>query len=215
MFNLFDPNSDFHIIPGANLPHWFQPRATYFITFRTEDSLPVHLAKRWYAERSAWLAQHGIYTSMPNWKHKLTELPEKLRRHFHETFSRQYLDNLDKGLGACVLKQSRLSKIVADNLLYFNGDRYHIGDFVVMPNHVHLLVGLLGGTDLLKQCSAWKRFTAGKINKVLEKTGRFWQEESFDHLVRSPKQFHAIQQYIRKNPSHLPSGEYYLHQISK
>ena len=213
MFNLFDPNSDLDIISGANLPHWFQPRATYFITFRTENSLPVDLIKRWHAERSAWLSQHGIHTSMPDWKHKLAELPEKLRRHFYETFSRQYLENLDKGLGACVLKQPQLAKIVADNLLFFNGDRYHIGDFVIMPNHVHLLVCLLGGTELLKQCSSWKRFTAGRINKILGKMGRFWQEESFDRLVRSPKQFHAIQQYIRKNPSHLQKGEYYLHQI--
>ena len=213
MFKLFDPNSDFHIIAGANLPHWFQPQTTYFITFRTEDSLPVRMVKQWHAERSAWLAQHGISTSMPNWKDKLTELPEKRRKHFHETFSRQYLENLDKGLGACVLKQPRLSKIVADNLLYFNGDRYHIGDFVVMPNHVHLLVCLLGDTELLKQCRSWKRYTAGKINKELGKTGRFWQEESFDHLVRSPEQFCAIQQYIRKNPSHLQNGEYFLYQI--
>ena len=213
MFNLFDPNSDFQIIAGSNLPHWFQPQATYFITFRTEDSLPTHVARRWYAERSAWLARHRITTSTPNWKNKLTTLPEKFRKQFHETFSQQYMENLDKGLGACVLRNPELSKIVANSLLYFNGDRYHIGDFVVMPNHVHLLVCLLGGTDLLKQCRSWKTFSAGKINKVLGKTGRFWQEESFDHLVRSPEQFCAIQQYIRKNPNHLQKGEYFLYQI--
>ena len=213
MFKLFDPNSDFNITSGSNLPHWFQPQVTYFITFRTEDSLPGHLVKRWYIERSKWLAIQGISDSTPDWKEKLTELPEKLRIHFHETFSRQYLENLDKGLGACVLKQPQLSKIVADSLLYFNGERYHIGDFVVMPNHVHLLVCLLGNTDLLKQCRSWKRFSSGKVNKVLGQTGRFWQEESFDHLVRSPEQFFAIQQYIRKNPNHLQDGEYFLYQI--
>ena len=120
------------------------------------------------------------------------------------------MENLDKGLGACVLRRPELSKIVADSLLYFNGDRYHIGDFVVMPNHVHLLVCLLGDTDLLKQCHSWKKFSAGKINKVIGKTGRFWQEKSFDHLVRSPEQFCAIQQYIRKNPSHLQNGDYFF-----
>ncbi len=213
MFNLFNPNSDFQIIAGSNLPHWFQPQATYFITFRTEDSLPTHLARRWHAERSAWLARHGITTSTPGWKDKLATLPERFRKQFHETFSQRYMENLDKGLGACVLRNPELSKIVADSLLYFNGDRYHIGDFVVMPNHVHLLICFLGNTELLKQCRSWKRFSAGKINKVLGKTGRFWQEESFDHLVRSPEQFYAIQQYIRKNPSHLQKGEYFLYQI--
>ena len=213
MFKLFDPNSDFQIIAGSNLPHWFQPQATYFITLRTEDSLPRHIAQQWYAKRSAWLAQHGISTSMPNWKDKLAELPEGLRKNFHQTFSWQYMEYLDKGLGACVLKQPRLAKIVADSLLYFNGDRYHIGNFVIMPNHVHLLICLLDDTDLLRQCYSWKRFSAVKINKVLGQTGRFWQEESFDHLVRSPEQFCAIQEYIRKNPSHLPESEYFLYQI--
>ena len=126
-------------------------------------------------------------TSTPDWLDRLAGLSEKIRKQFHEIFSQQYMENLDKGLGACVLQRPALSKIVAESLLYFNGDRYHIGDFVVMPNHVHLLVCLLGGTDLLKQCRSWKKFSAGKINKVLGKTGRFWQEESFDHLVRSPE----------------------------
>ena len=150
---------------------------------------------------------------MPDWKDKLAELPEGLRKNFHQTFSWQYMEYLDKGLGACVLKQPRLAKIVADSLLHFNGNRYHIGDFVIMPNHVHLLVCLLDDTDLLRQCYSWKRFSAVKINKVLGQTGRFWQEESFDHLVRSPEQFCAIQEYIRKNPSHLPESEYFLYQI--
>ena len=123
------------------------------------------------------------------------------------------MEYLDKGLGTCVLKRPGLSKIVADCLLHFDGNRYHIGDFVIMPNHVHLLVCLLGDTDLLKQCCSWKKFSAGKINELLGRSGRFWQEESFDHLVRSPKQFCAIQQYIRENPINLPNGEHFLYQI--
>ena len=149
---------------------------------------------------------------MPSWKDKLSELPEALRKIFHQTFSHQYMEYLDKGLGTCVLKQRRLAKIVADSLLHFNGTRYHMGDFVIMPNHVHLLVCLLGDTNLLKLCRLWKRFSAVKINKALGQTGRFWQEESFDHLVRSPEQFCAIQEYIRKNPNHLRDDEYFLYQ---
>ena len=213
MFKLFDPNSDFQIIAGSNLPHWFQPQATYFITFRTEDSLPKDIVQRWHTKRSAWLAQHGISTAVPDWKNKLAELSEALRRNFHQTFSRQYMESLDKGLGACVLKQPRLARIVTDSLLHFNGDRYYMGDFVIMPNHVHLLVCLLGNTDLLKQCRSWKQFSAARINRVLGKRGRFWQEESFDHLVRSPEQFCAVQEYIRKNPRHLRADEYFLYQI--
>ena len=110
MFKLFDPNSDFQIIAGSNLPHWFQLQATYFITFRTEDSLPRHIVRQWYIKRSAWFAQHGISTSMPNWKDKLAELPERLRKNFHQTFSWQYMEYLDKGLGACVLQTTKTRK---------------------------------------------------------------------------------------------------------
>ena len=55
MFNLFDPNSDFQIISGSNLPHWFQPQATYFITFRTADSLTSSDAYNEFTARGACL----------------------------------------------------------------------------------------------------------------------------------------------------------------
>jgi type I restriction enzyme R subunit len=79
-----------------------------------------------------------------------------------------------------------------------------------MPNHVHLLVCLLGSTEIESQCRSWKRFTAGAINRALERRGRFWQEESFDHLVRTPEQFAYFQRYIADNPrkAALPAGEY-------
>jgi type I restriction enzyme R subunit len=134
-----------------------------------------------------------------------------VRKEFHAKFSEQYLANLDQGWGLCVLKRSELAKIVTDSLLAFDGQRYRMGSFVVMPNHVHLVVCLLGDTNIVKQCTSWKRFTATKINQALGTTGRFWQEESFDHLIRSEKQFFAINQYIINNPSNLPVGSYYLH----
>lgn len=212
MFELFDPDADVRISQGANLPHWFQPGVTYFVTFRTEDSIPAEVARRWHAQRSDWLKQHGIDTSLANWPEQLATLPREQRRDFHETFSRQFMENLDKGLGECVLKQATLSKIVADSLLHFDGDRYYMSDFVVMPNHVHLLVGLVGQTEIERQCSSWKKFSAGKINQALGRSGRFWQEESFDHCVRSPEQFEAIQRYIANNPKCLKPGEFHLYQ---
>jgi type I restriction enzyme R subunit len=89
---------------------------------------------------------------------------------------------------------------VAENLHHFDGQRYHLGDFVVMPNHVHLIVCLIGTTDLEAQWYSWKRFTAGRINEILGRRGRFWHEECFDHLVRSPEQFDYFRRYIADNP---------------
>ena len=212
MFELFDPKEDLRIERGANLPHWFQPGVSYFVTFRTEDSIPADVSRRWHARRAAWLLNHGVSMGEPNWKDCLDQLAETDRREFHETFSREYLESLDKGYGECVLRQAEMSKIVADSLLHFDGDRYHMGDFVVMPNHVHLIVCLLGDTEIEAICTSWKRFSAKQLNRVLGKKGRFWQEESFDHLIRSLDQFEAIQRYIANNPKSLNTGEYRLYQ---
>ena len=111
-----------------------------------------------------------------------------------------------------MLRRPELRTIVGDSLADFDGDRYHTGTFAVMPNHVHLIVGLLGDTEIQSQCTSWKRFTARRINQTLGTSGRFWQEESFDHLIRSPEQFEATERYIRDNPAHLPRDEYLLYE---
>jgi type I restriction enzyme R subunit len=132
-----------------------------------------------------------------------------VRRWLTEEFDR----HLDQCHGACVLSNQELSAIVAASLLHFDGSRYHLGDFVVMPNHVHLLVQLLGDTRLTNQCKSWKRFTATEINRYLQKRGHFWQDESFDHLVRNEDEFAYIREYIANNPSRarLRTGQFLYH----
>jgi type I restriction enzyme R subunit len=205
-FELFDPNADVRITAG-NLPHWFQPGVTYFITFRTDDSFPVAVARQWYRCRDDWLRKHGIDPGSVDWISKLRALPGDQLREFHTNFSREFMENLDSGHGECVLKRPELARIVAGSFHYFDGRRYHLGDFVVMPNHVHLLVCLLGTTDLEGQCYSWKKFTSTRINEVLGRQGRFWHEESFDHLVRSPEQFEYLRTYIADNPKRAGLGE--------
>jgi len=209
-FELFDRTGDLWIAEGSNLPHWRQLGVTYFVTFRTEDSVPGEVARRWRHRRDDWLLRHDVDPAQGSWKAALARLGASTQRQFHATFTREYLDHLDRGHGECVLKRAELAQIVADSLLHFNGDRYRMGDFVVMPNHVHLLACLLGETEIEKQCYSWKKFTATQINRRLDRSGRFWQEESFDHLVRSPEHFEAFRRYIASNPSkaNLRHGEY-------
>jgi len=210
MFELFDPCDEVCIREGGNLPHWYQPGVTYFITFRTADSIPEKVAKLWRLRRDEWLRRHGVEPGRAEWKTTLARLPRSARREFHETFSREYLEHLDRGHGACVLKRPELAQLVAHNLRYHDARRYHLGDFVVIPNRVHLLVCLLGETEAEAQCTSWKRYTATRINRRLGRRGRFWQEESFDHLVRSPEQLEALRRYIADNPhaARLRQGEF-------
>jgi type I restriction enzyme R subunit len=211
-FELFDPQAEIRITSG-HLPHWYQPGVTYFITFRTADSVPVALAETWVRRREEWLRNHGIDPNAPQWAVQLRGLPD-VERQFHNTFSREFMEYFDKGYGACVLKRPELARIVGDSLLHFDGQQYLLSDFVVMPNHVHVLVCLLGETDLEKQCYSWKKYTANLLNRALGRRGRFWQEESFDHLVRSPEQFDYLHRYIADNPEKagLRPGEYLLWQ---
>ena len=211
MFELFDRDGDLRITEG-NLPHWYQPGVTYFVTFRTEDSLPKEVADLWYRRRDDWLRGHGISSKTPEWKALFLQLPNDAQAEFHRTFSREYLAHLDRGYGECVLRRPELALIVANSLRHFDRQRYHLGDCVVMPNHVHLLTCLLGDTDIEKQCYSWKKFSAREINRSLGRTGRFWQEESFDHLIRSADEFEWLRRYIIQNGSQagLRDGEYLL-----
>jgi len=209
-FELFDSDGDLAIRQG-NLPHWFQPDVTYFVTFRTEDSLPAAVVATWHRRRKDWLRRHGIDPEAKNWKQLVARLPRDAQWQFErEHFGAEYMNYLDRGHGACVLRHPEMARIVADSLHHFDGDRYHLGDFVVMPNHVHVVCCLLGSTEIESQCYSWKKFTAQKINRSLKRTGRFWQEESFDHLVRSTKAFDYYRWYVAQNPieARLGVGEF-------
>ncbi|MFO0807183.1 MAG: transposase [Gemmataceae bacterium] len=209
-FDLFDPSGDLHVIEGGSLPHWFQPGVTYFVTIRTADSVPRELADEWYWRRNDWLARHGIRPTDPNWSRALARLPSARQSEYHRTFSTEFLAYLDRGYGGCFLRRPDLARIVGSALAHFDAERYDLGDYVVMPNHIHLLVGLRGGLDIVRQCYSWKKYAATKINRRLGRSGRFWQEESFDHLVRSPEQLEYLRRYIAENPAAagLQPGEY-------
>ncbi len=199
-FELFDPDGELRITAG-NLPHWYQPGVTYFVTMRTDDSVPQSVAALWHARRCDWLRRHAIDPCDPGAQWAILRLPAEQRREYQRMFTQRFQEYLDRGHGRCPFKRVELAQVVADSLLHFDGDRYHIGDLVVMPNHVHLLVCLLGDTEIERQCHDWKQFTAVRINRALGRRGRFWQEESFDHLVRSADEFEYFERYIAENPT--------------
>jgi REP element-mobilizing transposase RayT len=82
-----------------------------------------------------------------------------------------------------------------------------------MPNHVHVLFGPRGDTDVRTQCRSWKHYTAVRINRLLGRKGEFWQVESFDHAIRNPTSFDGFHKYIAANPetAGLKAGEYLLY----
>jgi REP element-mobilizing transposase RayT len=217
-FDLFDSRQPYAVL-WRHLPHWEQPGATYFITWRTADSLPVAVLQAWITERDEWFRRHGlpVVRSLRDRTsgHSVTgpRVPEPLRANYRAFVAERWEAQLDRCEGECLLRRPELAEIVADSLLHFDGERYAMGDFVVMPNHAHLLVCLPGEDQLLRQCRSWKKFTATRINKRLGRRGEFWQDESFDHLVRSPDELERFRLYIAENPcrANLCEGEYIHH----
>ncbi len=213
-FGVFDrqAQTDQHL---RKLPHWFQPNVATFITFRTKDSMPKAVIKAWREEISQWLLQKGLENS-DEWDELpgVDSIPQNLRAKFYKLKSQGWHRRLDQCHGNCVLRDPALALIVSDTLKFFDGDRYDLASFIVMPNHVHVLVQFRHNVSLAKQTESWLRFSARQINEQLNQTGPFWQSKPFDHLVRSNEQFEYLLDYIRSNPKKagLKEGEYLLHE---
>lgn len=182
-----------------DLPHWDQPGVWTFITWRLGDSLPHELVVKWKAERSDWIAKHP-----EPWD-------EALCKEYHDRFSTKIDYWLDQGMGACHLRNPSIAKIVAECLLHDRDKNYLLESFVVMPNHVHVLVRCLN-QSLGKMMQTWKSVTSHKINKQLKLEGAFWQARYWDRLIRNEAHFDKVRSYIRDNPKNarLPVGDYIL-----
>jgi REP element-mobilizing transposase RayT len=99
--------------------------------------------------------------------------------------------------GPVFLQMREIAEVVATAIQ--TGDGYQLHEWVIMPNHVHVLFTPHVAPPLVLR--RWKGSTAREANKLLCRTGaRFWQEESYDRLVRNPEEFEAIRAYIRMNP---------------
>ncbi|MBI4645916.1 MAG: transposase, partial [Bacteroidia bacterium] len=187
----FNPYNEISIHHG-NLPHWQQEEVFYFITFRLADSIPSEKVEQLKTERELWLKKHAKTEGSKYSKEELKE--------YYRLFSERVENWLNAGYGSCVLKDKKVAKIVADALLHFNNQRYFLDKWVIMPNHIHVLVKPFKEFALPDILHSWKSFTANVINKLLNKKGQLWMHESYDHIVRNEKSLLAIRNYIRQNP---------------
>jgi putative transposase len=205
---VFDPKNDLLIHEHCR-PHWSQAGAIVFITFRTQDSIPRAVVERWEREKQEWLQRRGHATGTHS-SEAIATLSEDERSEFRREFNRCREQYLDTCHGRCVLKRPDAARIVADTLLHFDGKRYRMGDFVIMPNHVHLLAAFSSAEMMKAQFDSWLHYSAVRINRLIGSTGKFWQQEPFDHLVRSPEQYEYLRTYIAENPSkaNLKPGEF-------
>ena len=203
-FQGFDPRGEFRSYQ-RHLPHWRQPVSTYLVTFRLGDSLPAAKLREWQDERETWMRVRGIEDEA-GWQAR----PAEEHALFHEHFHARIQQWLDAGFGACTLRRPEAAGIVADALMHFDGDRYALDEFVVMPNHVHAIVSPSPEHDLAAVLQSWKGFSARRINQVLGRSGPLWQAESFDRIIRDEAELERWREYIRLNPetARLPAGTF-------
>ena len=183
----YDPSKE-TLRREANLPHWEQEEKVYFLTFRLADSVPRKKLNEWIAARESWLEKHPF----PH--------DEKMEEEYCARFVKPFDGMLDAGYGSCCLRDEKIREIVAGTLRHFDGGRYELFSFVVMPNHVHVLFRVFEGNSLAEIVHSWKSFSAKKINAVLGTNGALWQKEYWDRLVRSENHFRRCEKYISENP---------------
>ncbi|MBL7017062.1 MAG: primosomal protein N', partial [Kiritimatiellales bacterium] len=185
--NYFDPEESIADLKGT-LPHWRQDGAVYFVTFRLADSLPEEKWTLWKREKEKWLEEHP------------EPRDEATRREYYELFPDRLQTWMDAGYGSCRFSESNAKALVEAALKRFDGERYRLHEFVVMPNHVHVLVSPLEDNLLSDILHSWKSYTATELNRISENKGTVWQKESFDHIVRNERQMARIRKYIQDNP---------------
>ena len=154
------------------LPHYDVRGATQFITFRLVDSLPE-------SRRNEW----ALLLRIEDDRERRAKLEEYL----------------DRGHGASQLKRPEIAELMADTLQSFDGERYELKSWVVMPNHVHLLVRITN-MPMEKMLHSWKRHAALEANKILKRRGAFWEREYWDTRIRDNEHFSRAVNYIEENP---------------
>ena len=158
--------------------------------------------RKWKADKEIWIESHP-----KPWN-------EEIETEFHRVFSLEMDLIMDRGHGSCVLRKPDIRAILEESFRNFDGIRYEMHSWVIMPNHVHILLSMKEGMKLEKVVATWKNYTATRINRVLGLQGQFWQKDYFDRMIRDWEHFSRVARYIRKNPvkAKIRQGEYLLYE---
>ena len=168
-----------------NLPHRLPPGSDIFLTFRLAGTLPNSALMRLQAQFKAGEAEEPVNNYA------------RQRRYFGK------FDELLDGAaqGPTWLREPEIADVVSASLRHFHGTAYQLVCYCLMPNHVHMVVSLPDGpTRLAETLQRIKGYTALQANKLLGRTGQFWQRETYDHIVRSGEEMQRIIAYTINNP---------------
>jgi REP element-mobilizing transposase RayT len=174
------------------LPHIKVAGAAYFVTFRLADSLPRETILRLKAHREDLLRRAA---------QNRPDDEGRVRRELFAWYAAEVDSVLDQHIGACCLREPQIAALVTTALGHFDGERYRLHAWCVMPNHVHAVVRPIDPHALDKILHSWKSYTAIQANRLLHCTGQsFWQHESYDHWIRDEADLLHCIRYTEENP---------------
>ncbi|MDE6311836.1 MAG: transposase [Muribaculaceae bacterium] len=174
-------------ITYRNLPHWHKDFCIQFITFHLADSLPAAVRKEINNRRLSFLKDNPQPWS------------DATKAEYNKLFSSLTNKYLDAGYGSCCLSKRECAHIMEQCLKHFDGERYRLHRYVVMANHVHVLVEMIGKYTISEVCKSWKNFSALNINRLLGRSGKLWHPESWDRMIRDERHYNSVVAYIEKN----------------
>ena len=191
----FDPKLPISIW-RKNLPHWQQEGKIHYLTIRLHDSLPRQVVDQYKAEKEIFLHKYP------------RPWDDDIIRKYQLLISNPIENYLDAGYGCCALGDPSARQYLIDAIDYYDGNRFGVLAYVIMPNHMHMLVVPLNGYGLDETVSSVLRFSATGINRHIGRKGKFWQTEPFDSIVRNQMHYIKCLEYIKHNPDNLPIGSY-------
>lgn len=194
-----DRVADIEVSYDGVLPHWHQQGKMQYVTFRLADSLPQTKITELNALKEDFEAKNP-----KPWDDHTTLVYQCL-------ISAAIERMLDRRWGSCVLRHPDVRKHVEEKIEFFRGERYDIIAYVIMPNHVHLLLLMLNDYNVYEVVRSIKKFSAMSINREVFSAGRLWMRSHFDRMVRSEDHLKHCVNYIRNNPRHLPATDYTLY----
>ena len=165
---------------------------TYWITFRLADALPQDKLRQLSAAREEWIRAQAERA---------------------QVFAQKIDHWLDTGYGERHLARPEIRPHVGNCLLRFDGERLRLHAAVIMPNHVHALLEPIGEQTLSDLLKGIKGASARLANQALARSGAFWMDETYDHIVRSDDEYERYRRYIRENPAqaNLSPPQYWLY----
>jgi REP element-mobilizing transposase RayT len=201
------------------LPHLQTAGGTIFVTFRLAGSVPKSVIHSYKNEKRHIDEQIKMFVRVDESGDTQDERSNRLKQ-FHREWFKKFEDALHKAdVGPTWLKLSEIAGLVFEALLHRDGNEYKLYSACIMSNHVHavfkpnvtvepiitepdneLIRVVADGSPFSSIMQSLKGYTARMANRKLNRTGTFWEAESYDHLVRNDTELVRIIEYVLNNP---------------